>query len=336
MHDFFEKVGPTPWAEAIAVEDSAVVQCCARALATRVGTEHRWSCCALKPDPTIYVDPAWTEAIVDGLACTPWGPPTPPMAHPTPQPGAREPTILDLRARARAVGLALVDEPDLAPIREAAIATWRERMRNEYGSAEVFAALADQLARAGLREAAARCHEFAGQERRHGIECGAVVEALGGQASCRAIEPPSYPRHLDASDELEAILRNVISICCMSETVAVALITAEREQMPAGPLRDCLTGILADEVAHARFGWRLLDALVAELSPSAREGITRYLPIAFAHLVEHELSHLPTDWVPPPQGAVYGLCDGRQARRLFARVVSDAIVPGLRARGLAA
>jgi hypothetical protein len=41
------------------------------------------------------------------------------------------------------------------------------------------------------------------------------------------------------------------------------------------------------------------------------------LAVAFAHLEEHELSHPPLESEPPPEGCQYGLCRGRDARRLF-------------------
>ena len=53
----------------------------------------------------------------------------------------------------------------------------------------------------------------------------------------------------------------MLSICCLSETVAVSLIGAERIEMPDGELRELLTKIYADEVRpdHCRAGatsWR--------------------------------------------------------------------------------
>ena len=144
------------------------------------------------------------------------------------------------------------------------------------------------------------------------------------------------PTHDDAATPLEAVLRNVISICCLSETVAVALIGAERFAMPPSELRDLLTRIWADEIGHARFGWRLLARLAPTLDPATRERLGDWLAVAFAHLEDHELAHLPLASCPPPDGVVYGLCNGADARRLFADTVARAIVPGLAAHGLPA
>lgn len=114
----------------------------------------------------------------------------------------------------------------------------------------------------------------------------------------------------------------------MSETVAVALIGAERLEMPDGPLRNILTEIYADEVGHARFGWRLLELFAPTLDDEERVAIERYLPVAFEHLEWHELSHLP-DCDAPRDGNLLGLCSGRHARVLFNETVDEVIRPGL-------
>ena len=236
---------------------------------------------------------------------------------------------LDLRtvSRPRAPRL----PPHDPALRPAALATWRGRMVNEYASSTVFEALALQLAQGGFDEGlVAECRGFADEERRHGVLCGAVVEALGGEARAELPTPPAFPRHDDVSRRVAA-LRNVLSVCCMSETVAVALIGAERIEMEVagkGPLWDLLGRILADEVGHARFGWRLLERVADGLTEDERAGLTVYLPVALAHLEAHELSHLPDHggWAG---GERLGLCSGRDARTLFFATVREVIVPGL-------
>jgi hypothetical protein len=240
-------------------------------------------------------------------------------------------SLLDLRDAARPH----VPELDVDPaLRGVAIGTWRARMINEHRSAVVFEALADQLDAAGLdAESVARCRSFAAEERHHGVLCGAVVHALGGEAL--AEEPPDapVPAHADV-DAREAALRNLLSICCLSETIAVALIGLEREQLPEGPLHTLLTEIWADECGHANFGWRRLPGLVPD-DPAARERVGDYLAVAFAHLEAHELAHLP-DRDPPPGGAALGLCSGSEARVLLQATVDEVIIPTLEAHGLPA
>jgi hypothetical protein len=240
--------------------------------------------------------------------------------------------LLDLREAAREARPQL---PDLPALRGAAIATWRGRMINEYSSARVFDELAKQFAAAGVGDVVDEVAGFAAEERRHGVLCGAVVESLGGEAAFELAEGPEYPAHEDASP-LEAALRNMLSICCLSETVAVSLIGAERIEMPEGELKTLLTRIYADEVGHSRFGWRTLERLAPTLDKGMKERLGDYLEVAFAHLVEHELAHLPVTSAPPPEGVVYGLCSGSDARHLFFDTVERVIVPALEVHGIPA
>lgn len=240
---------------------------------------------------------------------------------------------LDLRTEARRLRPTLEADPRL---RAAAIATWRQRMINEYGSAPVFTALAGQLAEAGASAGEVDAVvEMAEEERRHGALCGAVVEALGGDATGGLPAATPMPRH-DEVDRVEAVTRNLLSVGCLSETVAVSLIGAERHRMAPGPLRVILTEILADEVGHARLGWRWLAGVAPTLDAAARGRLGRYLAVAFGHLEAHELSALPLGPVWPGDADALGLCDGAEARALFYDTVTDVIVPRLCGLGLPA
>lgn len=242
---------------------------------------------------------------------------------------------LDLAGAARRHGFSLAThELGLdAPARATAIATWRGRMINEHVSARVFTTLEQQLLRAGLPRHSSAAARMVGDEHRHAELCAAVVEVLGGEAIADLPQLPEVPEHADA-DPTEAVLRNVVSISCLSETVAVALIDAERRAAGPPALADLLTAIVADEVQHARSGWRLLEDLAPRLTPALRERIDDYLVLAFAHLVEHELAHLPPRPSPSPAAEAIGVCDGLGARQLFFATVEQVIVPGLQAHGL--
>ena len=241
--------------------------------------------------------------------------------------------VLDLRAEARQHRPVV---PELPALRVAAVATWHGRMVNEHQSAQVFGALAAQAERCGLSPSVVQqLREFEAEERRHGVLCGGVVEALGGEARAQVATPPRLPQHRDVP-ALEGFLRNVLSVSCLSETVAVALIGAERLEMPESPLRNVLSEIWADEVGHARFGWRAAQELLPQLDDAARSRLSLYLRVAFRHLELHELAHLPLSSTPPPEGVALGLCSGPDARTLFYATVTEAILPPLEALGLSA
>ena len=247
--------------------------------------------------------------------------------------------LLDLRSEARRA-MPLVPSLDgvSARLREdlvaSARATWHGRMVNEHGSAVVFEGLARQLARAGFAENEVRAAEtFAREERRHGVLCGAVVEALGGEAVAEVEPAEEFPTHEDV-DAIEGVVRNLLSVSCLSETVAVALIGAEREEMPEGPLRDLLTRIWADEIGHARFGWAIVGREVRKMDAAARARLGAYLAVALAHVERHELRHLNAAACPPRAGAAWGLCNGADARSLFYATVETVILPRLAELGL--
>jgi hypothetical protein len=208
-------------------------------------------------------------------------------------------------------------------------------MINEHGSARVFDAMAGQLAALGQAEDAASCRAFAAEERDHGAACGAVVELAGGAALAEVELGRVLPVHADTTPRAAAV-RNLLSIGCLSETVAVALIGAERLEMPEGPLRELLTAIWADEIGHARFGWRYLARVLPTLDAAERDALVRYLPVALGALEAHELAHIPVATAWPSEAAAYGLCDGGDARTLFYETVTDVIVPQLETLGLPA
>ncbi len=239
-------------------------------------------------------------------------------------------SLLDLREQARS------HRPQLVPLEslyQDVRTTWLGRMVNEHASALVFEGLATQIRAAGLGEALAlECEGFAAEERHHGVLCGAVVEAALGEALAEELTRDDVPMHEEVP-AVEGLLRNVIAVCCLSETAAVALIGAERLRMGPGPLRDLLESIWADEVGHARFGWRLLAGLAPTLDDAMKNRLSSYLAVAFAHLEAHELSHLPTTYRPPAEGAELGLCSGVDARVLFYQAIEQVMIPGLEGLG---
>lgn len=244
--------------------------------------------------------------------------------------------MIDLRSAAQAEQPAIDADPRMA---QQAQVTWGARMANEYHSAPVFLGLAEQFKQAGAAPSwAAEAQAMAREERRHGVLCGAVVEALGGQAIMPDRDPDPLPAHADV-DPMEAVTRNLLSVGCMSETVAVALISAERLRA-ADSLRPILTEILADEIGHARLGWRWLARYMPTTDSKTKARLNAYLRVAFAHLETHELAHLPVGLTPLGQdraaAEALGLCSGEDSRALFYATVEQAIIPRLEANGLAA
>jgi len=233
--------------------------------------------------------------------------------------------------------VSLSDLPELSPeARQMAIRTWRGRMVNEHVSAQVWSALVGQLLRAAIPPGLlAGVAEAVSDELRHAELCAAVVEALGGTAVARLPPIEDVPAHAEVGP-LEGALRNVISVGCMSETVAVSVIRTEQAELEGTALGDVLSSILADEVAHARLGWKLLGICAPLLDADARSRLSAYLVDALAHQVEHEVPMLPVLGKIDPSAVSAGVCDGGFARSVFIDTIEQIIVPGLERAGLSA
>ncbi len=245
--------------------------------------------------------------------------------------------VVDLRDEAAALAIVLHDAPPLsAEDLTAAHATWRGRMVNEYVSSRVFGSLVGQLIAAEVRPArVAEAAGMVGDELRHARACAGVLHALGGEAIAALPDLPTVPEHEDAGP-LETVLRNVLSICCLSETVAVALISAEYFELEGTAIGAILRDILADEVRHSRFGWQLVSELMPRVDAAMKRRLRRYLKVALRHLRDHELSHISPEAAPSVEAGLVGVCDGGTARALFFETVLEVILPALEARGLPA
>ena len=243
-------------------------------------------------------------------------------------------STLDLRRHARRDPMPTLDVSDVsAADLDAARTNWSARMVSEHASARVFAGLVGGMMRAGLpADETYRVADMVRQELDHARLCARVLAALGVEPVADLPELTEIPDHADAT-ALEAVLRNVISIGCCSETVAVALVATEREQAGPAVLRRVLDQILRDEIKHSRFGWRLISQLAPSLSSREREGLSSYLVDAFSHQIRF---HAPFLDMPRAEdaGLAIGAPHGRSNWLVFVSTMNDIVVPGLERCGL--
>lgn len=246
-------------------------------------------------------------------------------------------TTLDLRREVRRDPIARIDVgaipiPDL----ESARTNWRERMASEHASARVFADLVGMMMRAGVPSAELRrVAAMAQQELDHGVLCARVLAALGTTPIAELPRLDPVPLHHDASSPIEAVLRNVISIGCCSETIAVALVATERELAGPPALQAVLQSILRDEIKHSRFGWRILARYSPGLSKSERDGLDSYLLDAFEHQLAFHGQFLGMGHAGP-EGIAIGAPHGGSSWNVFLTTMSEVVVPGLEQCGLRA
>lgn len=214
-------------------------------------------------------------------------------------------------------------------------ANWLDRMVHEHESASVFSGCLPHLMAAGapldVKTTLMRC---AIDELRHAGLCGQVVEFLGGEPLASAnLVVGAPPVHKDCSARVGA-LRNVI-FASLSETISVALLTAEREVVTEPFLKRVLKQLSGDEILHARVGWIYLAITLPLLTPAEREDLCAYTPIALAHLQDCMLSAMPLDPGARPAEPILadalalGFSYSEHTRALFFGTMEQVVVPQL-------
>ena len=213
-----------------------------------------------------------------------------------------------------------IDDAHTLDARQIAIAEWSQRIAEEQQSSRLFAGLLPQMMRVGVDPGfAAATAEAVVDELRHARLCAAVVESLGGQARASLTTFEELPRHADAVP-FEGLLRNVLSISCLEETVAAALLEHDHRLARESTLRRVIAEILDDEIRHSRLGWRMLQNLAPRTDERMRARLGTYLVSAFGRLFDRYLT--------PGEAA------GTRAtasKVLLVEVVNEVIVPRLEA-----
>lgn len=217
--------------------------------------------------------------------------------------------------------------------------TWRARVVHEHHSAAVFSRLLPQLmeAEASL-EFKTTVLRMSMDELRHASLCAKVVELLGGSADVEAdLCTQPLPAHDDAT-RVEAALRNIMFVGCMSETVSISLLTEERELTREPVIRRVVDQLAADEVLHAKLGWSYLGATWPQLDDAQRKRTNDYLPVAFGHLERKMLGAMPdvgkVDKALADELEALGCMMPSEGRELLYATIDEVIAPRLKDYGL--
>ena len=233
----------------------------------------------------------------------------------------------------------LADGHDPAVV-AAAIRTWRGRMLHEHLSAAVFSRLLPQLIEAEAAVDVKMCVlRMAMDELHHSMLCAEVVRGLGGEPAAPAeLATEPLPAH-DGVSPRERALRNVLFVGCLSETVALAMLSEEHELATEPFVKRVLAQLVADELTHAKLGWSYVAETWPTLDAAARTRTAAYLPVALAHLA--------TKWAELIRAAgtssleldaglrALGITPARDAHELFDATLRTAILPRFAEMGLA-
>jgi len=186
------------------------------------------------------------------------------------------------RKRVAAKRVRVVRAPASARVRE----EWRARIAAEYGSAAVTQHLVLWLIQIGASpdviEAGLRIveDELAHSRLSHDV----YVDAGGNVPPQIDRDNLELPRRPGAPLELD-VIRAVVRIFCLGETVAVPLFSHLRAGCTVPSARAALDRVLRDEVRHRDFGWMTLDWLLT--TPFAAQipaFLETELPSMFAEL----------------------------------------------------
>lgn len=218
-------------------------------------------------------------------------------------------------------------------------ASWTLRMAHEHQSSAVFSRLLPQLIEAEVDlEWKTVALRMSMDELRHASLSGDVVRLLGGEAHVQAtLRTEPLPEHEGASPR-ERALRNVIFACCLSESLAAPLLSAERDLCSEPSIGKVLQQLAADETLHARYGWAYLEHHWPLLSADERARTDDYLATALGSIEARFVDALPDAPLPPPeqeaQLAALGVTMPARSRALAREVLESVIVIALEEAGL--
>lgn len=214
-----------------------------------------------------------------------------------------------------------------------AVANWRSRMRQEHNSAAVFAGMLPQMIAAGctvdLKACALRCGI---DELRHAALCGQVVRLLGADPSVESsLEVAPLADHPGVPWS-EKVLRNLLFVGCLSETVAVAVLTDERTHTREPAIARVLKQLAGDETLHARIGWIYLREAFPALDAEARARTNEYLAVALGYYERCILSSAQLVTFEPDvlaQARALGFAYGLECREIVYATLQDVVIPQL-------
>ncbi|MFT5992873.1 MAG: hypothetical protein ACI82G_001872, partial [Bradymonadia bacterium] len=148
---------------------------------------------------------------------------------------------------------------------------------------------------------------------------------------------PEVPAKHDGIPALERAFRNTLFVGCLSETVAVGLLTEEREMCREPYIKRVIQQLLSDETLHARVGWVYVQHVWPTLDADARQRTKDYLPRALAYFERCTLDTAPIQYCDPAildDAVALGFSDSRAARDIFDMTVDEVIVPRFQEIGL--
>jgi hypothetical protein len=166
---------------------------------------------------------------------------------------------------AASVGVASLEEERIlaepSPVVCARVrATWAFRTRAEIEASARFARMANELAEIGAAQVVVQgVLDAAADEVRHRDLCAHLAAKWGEPNATNHVPPRARIGRADM-DRRDRLLWEMVSVCCLGETMNTALLTRCLEVAKEPEIRGTLRELLKDEIRHARVGWAHLAA----------------------------------------------------------------------------
>ncbi len=167
-------------------------------------------------------------------------------------------------------------------------------------------------------------------ERDHAKRCAQICEELGQPSTDppQSESRPEFPVILgDARwDDRRRALYTSVAMCCITETLATALLIEIRAVATMPLVRETVTRIVRDEVQHARLGWA---HLAWEASHSDISWLSSHVPAMVRAAVNEHVERICTDDLSD-----YGVLPMERSTRLVQETLESVIYPGFSRVGL--
>lgn len=216
-------------------------------------------------------------------------------------------------------------------IRSRVAGTWAFRTRAEIEATARFARMAPELRAVGAAAVVVQgVEEAAEDEARHRDLC-AEIARQWGVADPTNHTPPRERIGRSDMDPRDRLLWELVSVCCLGETMNTALMTRCLEVVKDEAIRRTLRELLKDEVRHARIGWAHLSA---ERSAGRGAFLGEVLPLMLEASVEP--GFLEGAVLIPWTDALYdyGELPGPELVAIYCETLDKVVFKGLDALGI--
>jgi hypothetical protein len=207
---------------------------------------------------------------------------------------------------------------------------WASRAHAEAQSAARFNQLARDLKATGAPEGLVELAEKAETEETEHVDlCLRLVNHLGHKTHRPKI--PTIPSGVAGLEPKEALLLQMVGMCCINETVSAAILGEMLRQAEPGRVHDTIQTILRDEIGHSRLGWAYLAYIAGDGKLTLLE---KELPTLLQNAVTDELFEQPDLDDPDHLSAPLGTVPRVTRFELFEAALLDLVFLGLERFGV--